>query len=74
MAKRGGREKEGERKVEGVPSSAKALLGFPCLARCSVGDLAHAGDVGFCGREITSAAKLLAFCSNGCVCKGSGAK
>ena len=45
---------EGERKVEGVPSGTEALLGFPCPAGCSVGDLAHAGDVRFCGRKIAS--------------------
>ena len=51
---------EEERKVEGVPSGTEALLGFPCPAGCSVGDLAHARDVGFCGCEIASVGKLLA--------------
>ena len=52
-----------ERKVAGVPSGAEALLGFPYSTGCSVGDLAHAWDIGFCGGEIASAGKLLAVCS-----------
>ena len=59
-----GSRMEGERKVEGVPSGTEALLGFPCPAGRSVGYLAHAGDVGFRGREITSVGKQLAICSN----------
>ena len=55
---------EGERKVEGVPSGTEALLGFACPTGSGVGDLAHAGDVGFCRREIASARKLLAIRSN----------
>ena len=57
--------KGGRRKIEDVPSRTEALLGFPCPTGCSVGDLAHAGDIGFRGGEIASAGKLSAICSNG---------
>ena len=37
-----------------VPRGAKTFLGFPCATGRGVGDLAHAGDVGFGGCEIAS--------------------
>lgn len=45
---------------EGLPCGTKTFLGFPRPTGCSVGNLAHAGYVGFSGCEIASARNMLA--------------
>ena len=45
---------EGREGCKDVPCGTKTFLGFPCAAGCGVGDLAHAGNVGFGGCEIAS--------------------
>ena len=62
---RPGRKDSGGRREEGgVPCGAEALLGFPCPSGCSVGDVPHAGNVGFSGCEIASTGDCQQFVVN----------